>query len=87
MILEILGIICLGILFVEAEPLIKIKRLIGFKEEEYYDQPEWWKFIYRLITCVACSTFWIGLIITGNFYIAAITSISGDIINKIKNRL
>ena len=87
MILEILGIICMGILFVDSEPLVKLKRLIGFKEEQYFNWGEPKKFIYRLLTCVMCSTFWIGLIITGNIYIAAITSVSADIINKIMIKL
>ena len=85
--ITILGITCLGILFVEAEPLVKIKRLLGFKDEEYFDYSETKKFFYRMITCVMCSTFWIGLIISGNIYVAAITSILGDITYKIKNRL
>lgn len=85
--ITILGISTMGILFVEAEPLIKIKRLLNFKDEDYFNYTESKKFLYRLITCVACSTFWIGLLITGNIYVASITSILGELIYKIKNRL
>jgi uncharacterized membrane protein len=85
--ITLFGIPTLGILFVEAEPMIKLKRMIGFNDEDYFRWKESKKFIYRLINCVTCSTFWIGLIITGNIYLAAITSILGELIYKIKNRL
>jgi hypothetical protein len=62
-IINILTIISLGWLFINAEPIIIIKRLLGFKEEEYETYESFIKiFLHRLIYCQVCITFWIGII-------------------------
>jgi hypothetical protein len=77
----------ISFLFVTSEPLILIKRFIGFKQEEYDTYGKVKSFIYRMITCALCSGFWIGLIITHSIYDAALVSILSEIILKINNRL
>lgn len=79
--IEILGLVCLSILFVVSEPLILLKRYIGFKEEEYDVWGKMKRFIFRLITCALCSGFWIGLI-TMSLYKAAIISVLAEFIHK-----
>lgn len=79
--IEILGLTCITILFVESEPLILLKRYIGFREEEYDTWSNKKRFIFRLITCCLCSGFWIGLI-TLNIYYAAIISVLSELIYK-----
>jgi hypothetical protein len=81
-----LGLICLTHLFVVAEPSILIKRLLGFKEEEYDNMSLIKRFFYRMTTCHLCSGFWIGLF-SGNILIAAIISVSAEILNKIINKI
>jgi hypothetical protein len=84
--IEIIGLACISILFVSSEPLILLKRYIGFKEEEYDNWSEEKRFIFRLITCVLCSGFWIGLL-TFSLYKAAIISILAEYIHKQISRL
>jgi hypothetical protein len=79
--IEILGLTCLTILFVASEPLIILKRYIGFKEEEYDNWDNKKRFIFRLITCALCSGFWIG-IISLSIYKAAIISVLSELIYK-----
>lgn len=79
--IEIFGLVCISILFVASEPLILLKRYIGFKEEEYDTWTNKKRFIFRLITCVLCSGFWIGLI-SGSLYKAAIISVLAELIYK-----
>ena len=81
--IKIIGLSCMTYLFVNSEPLILIKRGLGFKEEEYYDYGKIKGFIYRLITCCLCSGFWIGLIFTLNIYEACVIAIISELINKI----
>lgn len=85
MIIQILGIIAINILLQIAEPILLLKRWLGFKEEEYDQYTKHWRFIHRLLYCCACLGFWVGLAITWNIYIAAICSIaSAWILEKIK---
>ena len=78
MILQILGIIAINILLQVAEPILLIKRWLGFKEEEYDRYTEKWRFIHRLLYCCACLGFWVALAISWNIYIAAICSIASE---------
>jgi hypothetical protein len=85
MVIEILGIIAINILLQVAEPIILIKRWIGFKEEEYEKYTPMWRFFHRLLYCCACLGFWVALLISWNIYIAAICSITSEwIYTKIK---
>ena len=85
MVIEILGIIAINILLQVAEPIILIKRWIGFKEEEYDEYTKVWRFFHRLLYCCACLGFWAALAISFNIYIAAICSIASEwIYTKIK---
>jgi hypothetical protein len=83
----IIKIAALSFLFVTAEPLILLKRFCGFKDEDYMKFNKTKAFIHRLINCCLCSGFWIGLILTGSIYDAALISIISEIIYKINNRL
>ena len=49
--LEIIGLACIGVLWITAEPMIRLKGL--------YKKDNWFS---RLINCCLCSTFWIALI-------------------------
>jgi hypothetical protein len=49
--LEIIGLACIGVLWINAEPTIKLRSL--------YRRDDWFM---RLINCCLCSTFWIALI-------------------------
>jgi hypothetical protein len=80
-ILELFGLCCITILFVTGEPMVLIKRHLGFKEEFYYEWKPIKQFIFRLITCCLCSGFWIGLIYTQSIILASIISVVSEIIN------
>ena len=56
--------VSMGFLFIHAEPLILLKRVLGFKEEQYDNYGVSKRFIYRLLTCVMCVSFWIGVILS-----------------------
>ena len=77
-IIKILGISSMSVLFVVAEPSILIKKWIFHKiyRGKSYDST----FIWKLITCCLCSSFWIGLIFTRDIYLASIISITGELI-------
>lgn len=81
-IFNIIGISCLTYLLVNSEPMILLKRFIGFKEEKYMEYNKIKQFIYRLINCCLCSGFWVGLIMTQSLLIAATISIVSEIIYK-----
>lgn len=48
--LEIIGLACIGVLWINAEPTIRLR--------SYYKKEDWF---FRLINCCLCSTFWISL--------------------------
>lgn len=81
MIFEIASIACLSVLFVIAEPMILIKRNMGFKEENIGSLKI--KDIFtKLLYCSLCSGFWIGLIYTHNIFMACIISVLAEYIDK-----
>jgi uncharacterized membrane protein len=80
--IEIILFACIGVLLQEAEPIIMIKRHIGFKEESYDDQSKIMKFIHRLLYCAMCLTFWVALISTLNPTTAIISSVLSAILHK-----
>jgi hypothetical protein len=69
--LEIIAIACIGVLWINSEPTIRLRGL--------YKRDDWFN---RLINCCLCSTFWIGLIITQSIYVAAISSVLGELLCK-----
>lgn len=73
---------CVGVLSIEAEPMIMIKRWIGFKEERYDDMGKIQRFFHRMVTCAMCLTFWIALIFSLNIETAAISSVLAALIHK-----
>lgn len=80
----ILFYIGLSILWINAEPMIYLKRFLGFKEEEYNTYSSYKRAVHRLITCLTCSAFWITLIASQSLYMAVIVSgIAWFIDNKI----
>ena len=78
---SVIWVSCLTLLFVNAEPMILIKRWMGFKEEEMGKNPLR-DFFTKLLYCEQCSGFWIGWIFTQNFQLAVIISIVSGIIGK-----
>lgn len=91
MIIQLLTIISISYLFIHSEPLILLKRYLGFKEERYDEFSKIKRFFYKLITCWMCSAFWIGIFLNifigYNLYeiisIAAIASFLSSIIEKL----
>ncbi len=69
MIYEILGIACVGVLWINSEPTIRLRSL--YKTEDWF---------FRLINCCMCSTFWIGLALSFDIYTASISSILAEFI-------
>jgi hypothetical protein len=75
MILNILFYTGLSVLFIYSEPMIWFKRLFGFKEEDYYELGKTKQIVYKLITCLFCSSFWITLILSQSFILAVVVSL------------
>lgn len=73
----------IGVLLQDAEPIIMIKRYIGFKEEDYDHYSKEKRYIHRLIYCALCLTFWITLLGTFNLELAVISSVLAAAIQKI----
>ena len=73
---------CIGVLLQEAEPIIILKRYIGFKEELYDEWGTLKRFLHRLLNCAMCLTFWVTLIGTFNLDVAIISSVLAQIIHK-----
>ena len=86
LLLKLIGLSCIAVLFVVAEPLILLKRRLGLKEEDYELWGEKKRFIFRLLDCVLCSGFWIGLIFTLNILQAATVAVVAEIIFKQLNK-
>lgn len=78
----IFALACFNVLSIVAEPIILIKRYIGFKEEEFDDYGPIKRFFHKMIYCCLCSGFWISLIISQNIFVAAMASILGEYIYK-----
>jgi hypothetical protein len=78
---EIIFWSCLGWLLQVAEPILHIKRFLGFKIEEYDNSSYKNKrFLHRLIYCTTCLTFWVTLIFTWNIFTAVVSSTIATII-------
>lgn len=85
--LQIIGLICIAILWVYAEPTVELRRLLGFDEADYKKYSAFKQAVHRLMNCVMCSAFWIALPITGSFYMAAIISVAAEILTRIMAKL
>lgn len=75
-IVTILGLACIGVLWINAEPAIKFRIWLYRKiyKCQYYDM----KWHWRLISCAMCISFWLGLVVTMNLYYAAMISIVAE---------
>ena len=78
---------CVGVLLQCAEPIIWIKRDMGYREEEYDQMTKRKRTIHRLLHCAMCLTFWVVLISTFDPVTAVISSVGADILHKIVLRL
>lgn len=78
----ILALACLNVLFIVAEPIILLRRYVGFREEEFDSYKPLKRFFHKLVHCCLCSGFWISLILSQNIFIAAIASVLGEYIYK-----
>jgi hypothetical protein len=81
-IMTIVILACGGVLLQCAEPIILIKRALGFKEEEYDNYSKEKRFFHRLIYCAMCLTFWVGLALTWNLGISIVGSVLAAYIYK-----
>lgn len=73
---------CAGVLLQCAEPIIHIKRVFGFKEEEYDSYSKEKRFFHRMLYCAMCLTFWVGLALTWNIGTTIIGSVLAAYIYK-----
>jgi len=62
-IINIVFIVALTNLWIYAEPLIYLKRFLGFKEENYETYVKYKRMIHRAAYCAYCSSFYIALVI------------------------
>jgi hypothetical protein len=75
--IEILGLACVGVLYINSEPTTRLRSL--------YKKNDWFM---RLINCCLCSSFWISiiyhLIVYGSPYILAssIVSVLAELISQ-----
>lgn len=72
----------LSFLFTESEPMILLKRRLGFKEEDYDSFSKYKKYLHKLLYCTWCSSLWIGFFISFSLKMAVITSLFVYIIEK-----
>jgi hypothetical protein len=82
MIYDIILWACIAVLMQCAEPILLIKRALGFKEEKYEEYSKEKRFIHRLLYCPMCLGFWITLIFTFNIGTAVISSVLGSWLHK-----
>jgi hypothetical protein len=82
MIFEIILWACVAVLMQCAEPIIHIKRYLGFKEELYDTYSKEKRFFHRLIYCTMCLGFWITLVGTWDIGVAIIASVLSTFIYK-----
>lgn len=85
--INFLGLISLVYLFVESDISNSVKELFQISNDSSYINKYQW-FILKLVNCCMCSGFWFGLIYYHDILLAALTSISAEIlylmIEKIK---
>lgn len=72
---QIIMLACAGVLLQCAEPIILIKRWLGFREEEYDSYSKQKRFFHRLLYCAMCLTFWVGLAFTWDLGISIVGSV------------
>lgn len=80
--MEIAMLACAGVLLQCAEPIIHMKRLLGFREEEYDSYSKEKRFFHRMLYCAMCLTFWLSLAITWDLGISAVASVLAAYIHK-----
>lgn len=79
---NIIWMSCLSVLFVVAEPIIMMKRNLGFREEDICGVQPVRDFFTKLLYCAMCSGFWIGLILSFDPQKAVIVSILSELIYR-----
>lgn len=82
MITETIVLACAGVLLQCAEPIILIKRWMGFKEEHYDTYSKEKRFFHRMLYCAMCLTFWVGLVLTWDIAIAIVGSVAAALLYK-----
>jgi hypothetical protein len=82
LIYNILLYLAISVAWINAEPIIYLKRMVGFRDEEYDSMGTTKKFLHRLVTCLYCSSFWITLILTQSITLALIVSLFAFLLDK-----
>lgn len=80
--MEILGLMCITCLSVNATPLLYLRDKMGLldiKDSNHFLKNR----LIELLSCPMCIGFWIGIIVTQDIYISAIVAIGSEILNKI----
>lgn len=77
-----LYLIAINLLIVYAEPVILLRRLIGFKEEDFNTMSKYKRFFFKLITCSGCIGFWISLLVLFNPLQAVLISVLTTIVEN-----
>lgn len=80
--ITIFGLVGLAFLAVKAEPIILIKRALGFKEEDYSNYKPFKQFIHRLIYCEYCLSVWITFFFTFDIYMMGLVSLLTCLISR-----
>lgn len=79
MILNIVGLACFSWLLTVAEPVIRMRVLLGI--HQVTEESEIRTFIVRLLDCAMCIGFWVGLIGTLSIPQAALVAVIARIID------
>lgn len=76
-IVTILGLSCIGVLWINAEPTIRLREWVWYKifGSDYMNKWHW-----RLVSCAMCISFWLGLMVTTNLFYSSIISITAELI-------
>jgi len=79
---EVLYYLGLSAIWVWSEPTILLRAYFNLSEEAYEYMNNTTRFIYRAITCLPCSSFWITLMISGEFKLSVIVTLSAYLLDR-----
>ncbi len=79
---QIIGLACLTHLWVCSSPTTYLRRLLGFKQENYDKYSDFKQVVHTLLGCSLCMGFWIGLGQTGSLMTAAIVSLLAEFLYR-----
>lgn len=75
----ILGLACIVVLFINSEPTIRLREWVY---KSIYKCKSYNVWHYRLVCCAMCTGFWFGLAMTLDPILAALVSITAELISR-----